>query len=182
MTGKHSDYVSAALKTAAQLGNPIFDLVHATLGLCDEAAELAQAYLGSDNEKEELGDMLWFCALAGNVVLNEASIDVWPSGESNRTPCSRRIVMELACDAAGLIKKPFAYGGNRPVPYSEIAEKVKSIILCIEYLATESGWTLAEIQQANIAKLQARYKGGSFNSGNALNRDTDAELSALQNA
>lgn len=182
MTGEHSNYVAAALKTAAQLGNPIFDLVHATLGLCDEASELMNANLGSDNEKEELGDMLWFCALAGNVIFNESHIDVWPSGDYQRGACSRRTVMELACDAAGLIKKPFAYGGNRPVPYAEIAEKVHSIILCIEFMAQSSGWTLAEIQQANIAKLQARYKGGTFNSENALNRNTDAEISALQNA
>lgn len=183
MTPQHAEYVEKALKTAAALGNPIYDLTHAALGLCDEAEELTQAIPGSMNMLEELGDLLWFAALAGNVIFNEAELDVWPdNGAAVETRTPEYWITEIigaACAIAGLIKKPFAYGGSKPVPYKKIASRVTDIIIAVQATATAHGWDMRYVQEANIAKLGARYKGGGFNSDNALNRNTDAEMAAI---
>ena len=61
-----------AMRTAKDMG-PEGDLMHATLGLVSEAGEFADtikksyAYdkdLDTENLIEEIGDIMWFCALA----------------------------------------------------------------------------------------------------------------------
>lgn len=179
MNAQHANYIEQALKTAAALGNPVYDLTHAVLGLCDESEELFNAMPGTMNELEEMGDLLWFCALAGNVIFNEAHIDVWPNGDELPEYADRITIMTAACAAAGLVKKPFAYGDSKPVPYEKVAKLVRSIIFGVQYIANARGLWLDYVQEANIAKLTARYKGGGFNPDNALNRNTDAEMAAI---
>lgn len=67
-----NDYQRAAMRTAKDLGTR-GDLTHAALGLCGEAGEFADAVkkytvydksLDVPNCLEEIGDILWFCALA----------------------------------------------------------------------------------------------------------------------
>jgi NTP pyrophosphatase (non-canonical NTP hydrolase) len=61
-----------AMRTAKDMG-PEADLMHATLGLVSEAGEFADAIkksyaydkeLDVENLIEEIGDIMWFCALA----------------------------------------------------------------------------------------------------------------------
>jgi len=65
-------YQSRAMRTAKPM-EPSDDLMHAALGLAGEAGEFADAIkkhlvygrdLDHDNAVEEIGDILWFCALA----------------------------------------------------------------------------------------------------------------------
>lgn len=65
-------YQLQAMRTAASLESVEEDLLHAALGICDEAGEIAKAFKGSlaykkelnvENLVEELGDILWFVAL-----------------------------------------------------------------------------------------------------------------------
>lgn len=65
-------YQEAAMRTA-KAGDPAFNLTHAALGLTGEAGEFADAIkktviynkpLDQDNAIEEIGDILWYCALA----------------------------------------------------------------------------------------------------------------------
>ena len=67
-----NDYQCEAMRTAADLGNPRDNLLHAMLGMMDEVGELAKtmkaelAYgkeLDVENLLEETGDVLWFIAL-----------------------------------------------------------------------------------------------------------------------
>lgn len=71
-----NDYQSAAMRTAKNLGET-GDLMHAALGLTSEAGEFADAVkkhlvYGRDldrvNAAEEVGDLLWFCALAARAL------------------------------------------------------------------------------------------------------------------
>lgn len=174
------EYVSAAMKTAADLGSPILNLTHAALGLVDEAEELANSQPGSPNEMEELGDALWFAALAGKVAADAIGADVWSGRDHGAFVSPRAAITGCACQVAGLVKKPFAYGVEaKPIPWPEIVERVREIISAIEDVARRRGWTLEQVQAANIGKLSRRYKGAEFNAKHAANRDTSAELEAI---
>ncbi|MDO9103330.1 MAG: nucleoside triphosphate pyrophosphohydrolase family protein [Methylovulum sp.] len=67
-----NEYQSAAMRTAKRI-NLEYDLNHAALGLAGEAGEFADCIkrhtiygkpLDKINAVEEIGDLLWFCALA----------------------------------------------------------------------------------------------------------------------
>lgn len=67
-----NNYQRAAMRTA-KAGDPAFNLTHAALGLTGEAGEFADAIkktviynkvLDHENAMEEIGDILWYCALA----------------------------------------------------------------------------------------------------------------------
>lgn len=67
-----NEYQAAAMRTAKRM-NEDADLMHAALGLAGEAGEFADCakkYLvyarpfDRENAIEEVGDILWFCALA----------------------------------------------------------------------------------------------------------------------
>jgi NTP pyrophosphatase (non-canonical NTP hydrolase) len=69
-------YQHRAMRTAKPM-EPDDDLMHAALGLAGEAGEFADAVkkhlvygrpLDKENALEEVGDILWFCALACNVL------------------------------------------------------------------------------------------------------------------
>lgn len=178
------EYVGEALKTAVDLGSPVANLTHAILGLCDESMELFDAAPASANELEELGDLLWFCALAGSIIQAESQIDVWEQAALNPMNAENHLstfelITEQSCTAAGLIKKPFAYGESKPIPYKEIAAVISTIISAVERIASARDWSLEIAQNANIAKLQKRYKGGGFDSTNAFERDIAAEIAAI---
>ena len=76
MYSRNSDYQRDALRTAKYLPFKE-DLVHAALGLTGEAGEFADAVkkhvvygkqLDLENLTEELGDILWYVALACNAM------------------------------------------------------------------------------------------------------------------
>lgn len=180
------NYVQEAVKTAAPMPSNLFHLVHAALGLCDEADELSKATPESTHELEELGDLLWFCALASKVLQDEAGL--CPFETSSMEPVinhsvSMKNITEAALEIAGLIKKPFAYGGQRPVPYQEIADRVSLIIGTIEAVACLRGLSLMQLQKSNLAKLQGaqgRYKNAEFDAADEVARNYDAEQGAIE--
>ena len=71
-----AEYQSLANRTAKQI-NFTMDLAHAEMGLNGEAGEFSDAVkkhiiygqpMDFANAREELGDILWYCALAANVL------------------------------------------------------------------------------------------------------------------
>lgn len=67
-----TQYQASAIRTAKEMG-PRMDLIHAALGLAGEVGEFVDAVkrhviygkpLDRENAAEEIGDVLWFCALA----------------------------------------------------------------------------------------------------------------------
>ena len=81
-----NDYQRLALGTAAPASDEL-NLIHAALGLTGEAGEFADAVkralvygrpLDKLNLKEEVGDLLWYCALAAESLgysLNDIASD-----------------------------------------------------------------------------------------------------------
>jgi NTP pyrophosphatase (non-canonical NTP hydrolase) len=70
-------YAELAMRTAKTMPDPAGELVHAALGLAGEAGEFADAIkrhvtygqrLDVANSLEELGDLLWYVALAARAI------------------------------------------------------------------------------------------------------------------
>ena len=84
---KMNEYQQLAMRTAANDSKPHFDLMHAALGLSGEAGEFCDAVkkaviykrpLDIKNLAEEVGDVLWYCALAAyalGITLDEIATD-----------------------------------------------------------------------------------------------------------
>jgi NTP pyrophosphatase (non-canonical NTP hydrolase) len=69
------DYEAAAMRTAKDMGSTKMNLIHAALGMSSDAGEFTDAVkkhaiygkpMDLENLVEEIGDVLWFCALACN--------------------------------------------------------------------------------------------------------------------
>lgn len=87
-------YQSLAMRTAKQM-EPKDDLMHAALGLTGEAGEFADAVkkhlvygrpLDKANATEEVGDILWFVALACNTL----GVDMGQVAQENINKLKRR--------------------------------------------------------------------------------------------
>jgi len=70
-------YTEAAMRTAKDMGSEQMNLIHAAMGLSSDAGEFVDCIkkhtiygkeLDRDNAIEELGDCLWFIALAADTL------------------------------------------------------------------------------------------------------------------
>ena len=138
-------------------------LLHATMGICTELAELADGE-GNVNFVEEVGDVLWYLAIADDVInwhmynrVSEYKSNLFWIGELN-----------------DVMKRHLFYGTELNVD--------KMITACIAIyrglaVALSSREILIEsAMEANIRKLEKRYPDKYFDAKAAVHRDTDREL------
>lgn len=150
------DYTPLAMRTASPSAGDhgvSTDLVHAVLGLCDEARELLDAK-GQDNVIEELGDLLWFCALVGQATSTDLFV-VYAEDKGKYDGHTPFDIAHSALGLAGLIKKPYAYG--KAMPKAAIHSEVLNIISAVEALAQRLNMTLGEVMELNLLKLKMRF-------------------------
>lgn len=149
------------------------DLVHAILGVGDEARELLDAKT-PDNVIEECGDLLWFCALADNAL----ALDLFDNHQ--RDPVEGVTPYDIAAAAlklAGLIKKPYAYG--KPLPQAAIVVELLRIVSAVEAIAERLNITLSEVMELNLLKLKMRFPG-RFNCDAAISRNVAHEQALFE--
>lgn len=171
------NYAALAMRTAAQLGTAKADFVHAALGLVTELREYRDAP-DQLNRIEELGDILWFVALAGYALnidpFNGPTHDGFPG--PNGEDQSLRIIEAAAVFMADSAKRWHAY--NKAPSIERVEGCLWGIVRAVRVLAGMDGRTLEGVQAANIAKLRARYPD-KYTDQNAINRDIAAERRAL---
>lgn len=174
------NYIEMAMRTAVKLGRQ-GDFVHAALGLVSEVQELMDAWDDDLSVHEELGDILWFVALACDVIacdpfrLRQEPHDAWLSESA-----AAEEIQAYANLIASRAKRWHAYG-REP---DELEQGVEAghlirLIDLVEVIAKRRGMTLAEVQEANIRKLRARFPD-KFDQERALDRDLAAERAALE--
>ena len=174
----NTTYIAQAMRTnstVAGLNQQISaDLLHATLGLCDEHFEysMAKSWL---NAMEELGDLCWFVSLASH----ELGCDPFTDWETyiDRHPKSPLLTEALA-EFVGLIKKSYAY--RVELPYASLRELLHVIAGRIaKIVLSRSELTPDELLMANIEKLRARFPD-LFTEDLALARDVKQEADAMR--
>lgn len=150
------------------------DLLHATLGLCDEHFEYdsATSWL---NAVEELGDLCWSTALAGHALAHDPFID-WETYIAN-TP-GAPLLRDAVAEFVSLVKKSYAYGAPLDKPrlcllLDAIAGRIALITL------SKSNRLPDELLVANIEKLMARFPE-KFTIEGALIRNIKQEAGAMR--
>lgn len=171
------NYIAQAMRTnstSTGLHNVHPDLLHATLGLCDEHFEyqMSQSWL---NAGEELGDLCWFIALAAH------SLDCDPftnaAGFLVFNPDAPMLQHALA-EFVGAVKKSYAYGA--PLHEHRLRWLLGAMIARINTICeSKLKRTLDELLAGNIAKLQARFPD-KFDEAMAINRNIKQEAAALR--
>jgi len=181
----NGDDVKAAYVTA--------QLMHAAMGMVTEAGELEEALqkkgaIDRVNLCEELGDMLWYVALALRT-LEKTLDDVAPLALEFAASFEREhaAVADLRWAISGLItssatlmdqlKKHMIY--DKPLDAEQFFRVVSQVTSFIMFASVELNVEMGELCERNIAKLRKRYPD-KFNAEQALNRDLDAERAALE--
>lgn len=77
MSNTLNDYQEAAMRTAKDMGSEKMNLIHAAMGMSSDAGEFVDCIkkhaiygkaLDVNNAIEEIGDVMWFCALAAHTL------------------------------------------------------------------------------------------------------------------
>jgi NTP pyrophosphatase (non-canonical NTP hydrolase) len=174
-------------------------LNHAVLGIGSELGELFTALNDGDtaNVIEELGDILWFCGLATNVIgtgedggqLNPFDSPLFLKPEINLVPddgcqdedtdtlCHLIRMAIIAEQIQTPVKAAIYYG--KPLNKAGLREALRQMICSCRCLGEMNGFNMFSIMSANITKLTdkhiGRYKKGTFSSDDAMNRAVAAE-------
>lgn len=171
------NYIEEAVKTESLKTSFVEErLLHAAIGVSTEISEFILADPEDRNHnKEELGDILWYCALAADEL--EITFDEMVGLIDGTKVDPMETLITTGLEALDLMKKTCFYG--RPLNRRDIAIRFAGVLVSAIQLAWfKFGWTLDEVQEKNIAKLRTRY-GEKFTSEAAENRDLEAEMSSL---
>lgn len=176
-------------------------LIHASAGITSEIAELlelqdkafreemGQVVLDRVNLMEECGDILWYVGIACDALNCTDTVAAEKDYKINKIKYDYDLANSVYSTAATLamhagvfadlaIKKFCFYG--KPFNADPLIERLTSIHSLVQALLQESGYTLEDARERNIAKLKARY-GEKFSEAAALERNLDTERKILEN-
>lgn len=167
------EYVDAALRTAPDQSAEM-QLVQGVLGAIGEIDELMKAIppnmppcsLEHDRIDEEIGDAMWYLALAysalGRMGADAQAID-WPTGrykvldEADYSHCS--VALQIMATISNVAEK-VAFQGEGVS--SQKADALSGALkMAIEALAVEANQPPPDIWAANIEKLKDRHPDGA---------------------
>jgi len=178
-----NDYIQQALRTEStdlvELRQP--RLTHAAIGIMTEAVELSLAGYHNDlvNIKEEIGDILWYVAIACDEM--ECTMDELrqiADVDARMIDAEAGVLLSTnAADLLDIIKKNIFYG--KDVDLVAAGRKIGNILLIIDRFAGNFHWTLDAIMALNIEKLRTRYPE-KFTAEAAEDRDLAAEREVLE--
>lgn len=172
------NYIQEALRTnnphAGGYGTVSPGLIHATLGIISESIELQAAIEKRDitNTIEELGDLMWFVALASD----ELGFDPFSEAIGAESPPPGEILSVLT----DTVKRSYAYGKELDV--QALRDTMRKLISFAEQLTVTLQQVGAPdfeaVKLGNINKLKARFPE-KFTQDHALNRDPFSEMEAI---
>lgn len=161
-------YINLATRTAKPLATPLDDLEHAYIGMVTELGEIATSIKRAliygkgftpeilMNLREEIGDLLWYCALAmracavpaeltDKVNMDELLVAGYKDDPSLRTTGIIQRILGLVEVIGRLV-------------LGENTRSATALIICnLAMLAARFGFSMAEIAEENIAKLRLRF-------------------------
>ena len=197
-TFKH--YIAAVKRTEsiertgwqAAIPDRIYRVMHGLIGLSTELAEMIELLdrdvtpeFNHDHFCEELGDLWWYLA----IICDELD------SVSDFEEVGRRVSIygEDALDLLLMIQRAVGEGFDvikRRIYYNVPDAEPKAswdiagdcafkVLGLLDDMGNRAGFNAAEVWQANIRKLAARYPA-KFTTEDAIDRDLDAEVQALK--
>ena len=174
-----TDYTTLAMRTMKPMGSDALDFAHAALGMVDESYELILS-TSEENTLEELGDLLWFVALAGQATMCHPFPAEQGLHDDDRGDGTILTMVEWLHEHASLLAgraKKWMVSGKRPG--DDVEFRLARMVSLVRSIGEQYGWTLEHIQDANIRKLAARYPEG-YSDMRANHRDLYAEERAIR--
>ena len=161
-----NEYARLAMRTNSETvgtyGRVSLDLMHGAAGLVTEVKEWLEATEEAHRD-EELGDCCWFIALC-YLSIAEDRFTITP----HKRPVSDPLF--AAIELLDIAKRLYAYGKVKEGDKRKSIEILNGIVAALQINDRH--------MKSNINKLRARYPEG-FNQADALNRDVEAEYSAM---
>lgn len=163
------NYMNLAMRTLAPANqlheNVSTYLLHASIGLTSEVVELRNGLVGfyrsgtgEKNIREELGDLLWFCALGFHAIESNVPFERLESISQNAGPKFKSVLLDALFDASSDLADALKRGVYGTKPDLGVVEgHLSSIALSTLLFGRAWGWSLQDIQDSNIAKLRKRY-------------------------
>ncbi len=166
---KLSDYRNETKRTIADLGSPILNSIHMTLGIMTELVELYEASNPGDI-LDESGDVNWYIANYCN--FHNLKLEQREEPVSTKFINVVLIMIKLAGKLQDMDKKNLAYGK----PYNPAVQQ-ETIQRLFDYMhghITSQNKTIEEAMDKNIEKLYIRFPDKA--SGElAINKDEAKE-------
>lgn len=158
---------------------------HATFGLVTEVGELVDSFkrhyfygleLDTRNVKEEIGDILWYVALAYHAL--DESIPNYVEDISLEN--SRFHLSSTDALLAGLVRKSsdVFFFFNALKDKTCVTDDLEDILVYLKLFCEDKGIDIYECADANVEKLKKRYPE-KFTVEDAVNRDVENELSHI---
>jgi hypothetical protein len=164
------------------------DLAHAILGIATETHELRRAE-DRVHGLEELGDLEFYGEAALQVIEDAIGLAL----ERDELVFALDDISALICDdysaadavADGIndlldVAKRWVGYGKAPADFLQLARDVMGLVRFINAMSAYYEPDLAKVRRTNVAKLLKRYEGIAFNAERAVNRDTAAERTLLE--
>lgn len=179
------EYQRLALITKSPSINEYEDLRHTASGLVTEVGEIVDTYkrhwfykkpLDTKNLIEEIGDVLWYVAVAYHALDYPIPETPWTDLEGLSRPNLDLILAKLSRYSGNIFGVTFAY--PEEAIDSGLNYDLRQLLYTLSYLAEMHSTTLLEAAQSNIQKLAKRYPEG-FSTFSALNRNKENELSHI---
>lgn len=175
------EYQKLAVKTKSPTNDKILDLIHAGMGIFTEVGEIIDQYkksifykreLDLVNIKEEIGDVLWYIALAYDSLGRQMVEPEKKYGD----PEILFLLGKLGSYAGKCMTIPAVYRDDA-LDFG-IDYELSMLLSMLNILANHIGTTLEDQAYNNVVKLAKRYPEG-FTEFHANNRDTKNELSHI---
>jgi NTP pyrophosphatase (non-canonical NTP hydrolase) len=166
-----AEYQRFALSTAGdpQLGNAI-------LGLYGEVGEVADLYKkhlyqghprpADDLVIEELGDLLWYVALATQIEVPTADLE-FPLNDELSSQKVMPYDIEVLCDSVSILTRGLR--DESQFAFHNIVRQASDVLTSIQEISNAHGVTIEDVAQRNIDKLRRRYPDG-FTISDSVNR------------
>lgn len=173
------EYQALALRTQKH-DEPLTEILHYTLGLVGEVAELMEVQATEKAKRiKEAGDCMWYSAvMADKLGLRFSALEAFandiPLSTLIRTPHEEMVI--ASGRMADMVKKSVFYGKelDRSAMVGDLGHYVKYLFRFIERIGEDP----LNVGTLNIRKLEARFPELAFNADHAINRDHEAEAKA----
>lgn len=140
-------------------------MLHAIMGITTELAELVDGN-GTVNFIEEVGDVLWYLAIADDVI-------GWDSKHTVAFSMDKQPLYWIG-ELHDVMKRAIFYG--KPIDTHRLISACANVYADLVDEVFKEGLELQEVYKANIMKLEKRYPDKYFDANAATHRDVDREL------
>lgn len=184
-----NEYRQNTIRTMKELGSPLLDSVHMSLGIVTEIVdELPIAIHNMDyvNISEEIGDAFWYLAnyaniwnlQVGDTKVHSSKLETAETLKDHYQLIENglNLLINYTGKLADLDKKAFAY--NKQINLEDRQFLFTVITLGLEAMCTKFNLDSDVIREKNINKLKVRYPD-KFSDEYANNRDLSAEYKTL---